>query len=251
MVEINSRSSFRWLYTRKSNLEDLSVEFFPYSFREEENFIWSITFLLKLKSARGIAMRNNRNKRIREDSECLGLIALVNTLEIVAISVLLFTTTRSGENRSDVCYLSEARDERVDESESNLLTQIFAWPGGQPSWRTCRVFNEIVASVEREMEIPKRDDGINLESWFHCQGVGEEKTRFTRVLGFIGGRKSFGNIFFDARINLDFVREWMGLKKGFGKWRMMEDLGTKNERGIGIIFIRSFISNKIFIRVKW
>lgn len=42
----------------------------------------------------------------------------------------------------------------------------------------------------------------------------------------------------------------MGLKKGFGKWRMMEDLGTKNERGIGIIFIRSFISNKIFIRVK-
>lgn len=78
-----------------------------------------------MKSARGVAMRNNR-KTIETVSVWLRLWIHSSRSSWFR---LLFTRRKSW---SDVCYLSEARD-TVDESESNLLTQIFAWPGGQPT----------------------------------------------------------------------------------------------------------------------
>lgn len=78
-----------------------------------------------MKSARGVAMRNNR-KTIVTVSVWLRLWIHSSRSSWFR---LLFTRRKSW---SDVCYLSEARD-TVDESESNLLTQIFAWPGGQPT----------------------------------------------------------------------------------------------------------------------
>lgn len=63
----------------------------------------------------------------RQDNERLGLITFVNTLvEIVVISPF-------HEAKIVKWRLLFERGTRhcVDESESNLLTQIFAWPGGR------------------------------------------------------------------------------------------------------------------------